>query len=372
MNTDQLLQVRKDLHQIPELGFQEFKTQEYLLNVIKNMDQSNLEIEQWKTGIFVLVKGKNPSRTIGYRADMDGLPIQEQTGLPYTSIHPSNMHACGHDLHMTIALGVLDRLAHNPIEENVLIVFQPAEEGPGGAEPILASKLLDKWQLDMIFALHIAPELPVGTISCRSGILFANTSELYLDFTGKGGHAAYPHLTKDMIVTASAFVTQLQQIISRRVDPLDSGVITIGKMTAGSVQNIIAETARLEGTIRTLKPETMNQIKNQLEQFIKGFEISADCKIDVDYGGANYYQVENTDRYVKQFSNVVTSLGYSYIDANPAMTGEDFGYFLKEYPGFMFWLGVDSAYGLHHSMLNPKEGAIEVGVNSVVEMIRSL
>lgn len=210
---------------------------------------------------FCSSKRKKSSRTIGYRADMDGLPIQEQTGLPYTSIHPSNMHACGHDLHMTIALGVLDRLAHNPIEENVLIVFQPAEEGPGGAEPILASKLLDKWQLDMIFALHIAPELPVGTISCRSGILFANTSELYLDFTGKGGHAAYPHLTKDMIVTASAFVTQLQQIISRRVDPLDSGVITIGKMTAGSVQNIIAETARLEGTIRTLKPETMNQIK---------------------------------------------------------------------------------------------------------------
>ncbi|WP_163536662.1 N-acetyldiaminopimelate deacetylase [Gracilibacillus sp. YIM 98692] len=371
MDNQQLIKIRRELHQIPELGFQEYKTQKYLLNIIDKMDQRHIHVTTWHTGIFVFVKGKNPSKTIGYRTDIDGLPIVEETDFSFSSLHEKHMHACGHDLHMTIALGALDEISRQPIEDNVLFIFQPAEEGPGGARPILESEAFQQWNLDCIFALHIAPELPVGTVSSRTGILFANTSELFLDLKGKGGHAAYPHLTKDMIVTASSFVTQMQQIISRKLDPLDSGVITIGKMTAGSVQNIIAEKARLEGTIRTLQPETMEIIKGELERLIEGFQYSNDCQITVDYG-ANYYQVQNDKKYVDRFKEIVEANNITFIEANAAMTGEDFGYFLKEIPGFMFWLGVESPYGLHHSKLKPKEEAIDVGVKAVTSMIKHM
>ncbi|GAE91817.1 N-acetyl-L,L-diaminopimelate deacetylase [Gracilibacillus boraciitolerans JCM 21714] len=220
MRNDELVSIRRKLHQIPERGFQEYKTQSFLIETIENMNRANIEITKWETGLFVFVNGKNSNRTIAFRTDIDGLPIKEETDLSFKSEHPENMHACGHDLHMTIALGALDMISANPINDNVLFIFQPAEEGPGGAAPMLASNTFKQWQIDSIFALHIAPELPVGTVSSREGLLFANTSELFIDFTGKGGHAAYPHLTKDMIVTASSFVTQLQQIISRKIDLL--------------------------------------------------------------------------------------------------------------------------------------------------------
>ncbi|MFC4404731.1 N-acetyldiaminopimelate deacetylase [Gracilibacillus xinjiangensis] len=371
MNKEQLIKIRRDLHKIPETGFKEHKTQEYLIKTIEQLNHTNVHVTKWKTGLFVFVEGVNPKRTIGYRTDIDGLPIVEETGLPFASVHKEYMHACGHDFHMTIALGALSDIASKPIDDNVLFIFQPAEEGPGGAEPILRSETFKQWNLDMIFALHIAPELPVGTVSSREGILFANTSELFIDFIGKGGHAAYPHLTKDMIVTASSFVTQLQQIISRKVDPLDSGVITIGKMTAGTVQNIIAEKARLEGTIRTLRPETMSIIKAELERYIKGFQYTYDCNITVDYGSM-YYQVYNDGHCVDKFRKIMDSIGVNYLEANAAMTGEDFGYFLKDIPGFMFWLGVDSEYGLHNSHLNPNEDAIAVGVEAVTKTIRRM
>ncbi|SER97919.1 N-acetyldiaminopimelate deacetylase [Gracilibacillus ureilyticus] len=371
MNKEELIKIRRDLHQIPELGFREFKTQEYLLATIMQMNRTNIHITKWETGLFVFVKGLNPKRTIAYRTDIDGLPIVEETGLPFGSVHRENMHACGHDLHMTIALGALDEISSNPINDNVLFIFQPAEEGPGGAEPILKSDTFKQWEIDKIFALHIAPELPVGTVSSREGILFANTSELFIDFKGKGGHAAYPHLTRDMIVTASTFVTQLQHIISRKVDPLDSGVITIGKMTAGTVQNIIAEKARLEGTIRTLQPETMSIIKTELENMIAGFQIAYDCEITTDYGSM-YYQVYNHGQCVSEFREIMKDAGIHYTEANSAMTGEDFGYFLKDTPGFMFWLGVESDYGLHHSKLNPNEDAIIVGVKAVTDTLRKM
>ncbi|WP_077622178.1 N-acetyldiaminopimelate deacetylase [Sediminibacillus massiliensis] len=366
-----LNKIRRDLHQIPELGFKEWKTQEYLLGKIQEMPQQHLSMKTWKTGIAVKVAGTNPEKTIGFRADIDGLPIKEDTGYSFASRHEGRMHACGHDFHMTIALGVLHLLSQSPAEDNVLFIFQPAEEGPGGALPMLDTDIFKEWRPDVIFALHVAPELPVGTVSTRKGLLFANTSELFIDFHGKGGHAAYPHLTKDMVVAASSFVTQLQQIVSRRIDPLESAVVTIGKVTGGFVQNVIAENARLEGTIRTLQPETIDTVKEEIERIAKGFEISNDCSIEIDYG-SNYYQVFNEASYVDKFKEIVKNEGINWQDAAPAMTGEDFGYMLKEIPGFMFWLGVDSDYGLHHSRLDPKEEALQVGVLVVEKSIRSL
>lgn len=192
METSPFAAIRRDLHKIPEIGFQEFKTQEYLLNYITKLALERMEIETWRTGIFVKIKGRNPRKIIGYRADIDGLPIKEETGLPFTSNHEDYMHACGHDFHMSIGLGVLTYFVENPIDDDLLFIFQPAEEGPGGAEPMLKSETMKKWKPDMILALHIAPEYPVGTIAVKEGLLFANTSELFIDLKGKGGHRDLP------------------------------------------------------------------------------------------------------------------------------------------------------------------------------------
>lgn len=172
------IKIRRDLHKIPELGFREFKTQAYLLEYLHQLPEGRMEIKTWKTGAFVKIKGNDPQKTIGYRADIDGLPITEETGLQFKSIHEGNMHACGHDFHMSIALGLITYFVNNPIKDNLLFLFQPAEEGPGGAEPMLQTDIMKEWKPDMIVALHIAPEYPVGTIATREGLLFANTSEL--------------------------------------------------------------------------------------------------------------------------------------------------------------------------------------------------
>lgn len=269
---NEFIAIRRELHQIPETGYKELKTQAYLLDYISKLPSGHLEVKKWRTGILVLVKGTNPEKTIGYRTDIDALPITEETELPFASKHPGNMHACGHDLHMSIALGVLTHFASKPAKDNLLFVFQPAEEGPGGAKPIMESTEFAEWRPDSIYGLHIAPEYKVGEIAIKPGLLFANTSELFISFKGKGGHAAYPHLANDMVVAASAFVGQMQTIISRNIDPMDSAVITIGRIHGGEIQNVIAETAYLDGTIRTLSPETMEIVWTRLKQLAKGWE----------------------------------------------------------------------------------------------------
>jgi len=369
VGTEHLIKIRRDLHRIPEIGFQEFKTQQYLLNLLKQFPEDRLEIKTWKTGIFALVKGLNPRKTIGYRADIDGLPITEETDYDFQSEHPGFMHACGHDFHMTIAIGILTYFVQNPISDHVLFLFQPAEEGPGGAEPMLNSDIAKEWKPDIITALHIAPELPVGTIATKPGLLFANTSELFIDLKGKGGHAAYPHSTNDMVVAACSLVTQLQTIVARNIDPLDSAVITVGKITGGTVQNIIAENARLEGTIRTLSVESMEKVKERIEAIVKGVEIGYSCKATIDYGSM-YHQVDNDEMLTREFMQYISEqTSYVVRECSEAMTGEDFGYMVDQISGFMFWLGVGSPYGLHHAKLQPDESAIEVAVDIMCKYI---
>lgn len=366
---DRFVQIRRELHRIPEPGFQEFKTQQYLLDYIGGLPQQRLEVRRWKTGILVNVKGLAPKRRFGYRADMDGLPIAEETSYPFRSEHPGFMHACGHDMHMAIALGILTHFAEHPINDDLTFIFQPAEEGPGGAQPMLASDELRDWMPDTIFALHIAPEYPVGSIAVKPGILFANTSELFIDLIGKGGHAAFPHLANDMVVAASQLVGQLQTIVARSVNPLDSAVVTIGKIEGGTKQNIIAETARLEGTIRTLSADTMTLVKSRIEQLLQGIEAGFGCRAEIDYG-ANYRQVYNEETVTREFMDWLRLDGkMQLIECSEAMTGEDFGYFLERIPGFMFWLGVDTPYGLHHAKIEPNEEAIGHAIDTMTRYI---
>lgn len=356
-----LITIRRELHRIPEIGFQEFKTQQYLLERIRSMPQERLEIAEWKTGIAVKVRGLSANKLLAWRTDIDGLPIEEATGLSYDSVHKGFMHACGHDIHMANAIGLLERLIKEPIQQDVLILFQPAEEGPGGALPFrewLKAERPDFWP-DEIYAMHIAPELPVGTVSTKPGQLFANTSELFIDLQGKGGHAAFPHLTEDMAVAGASLLMQLQTIVSRNINPMDSAVLTIGKFTAGTVQNIIAENARLEGTIRTLNNESMLKMKERIESICKAVEIGSNCRITIDYGAA-YREVDNNEQLAERFLDFAEGAdGITPVRADAAMTGEDFGYFTELIPGMMFWAGVGSDFGLHHARLNPDERILE-------------
>lgn len=362
-------QIRRDLHRIPEPGFQEFKTQQYLLDYIATLPQQHLEIRTWRTGILVYIHGSAPKRRFGYRADMDGLPIVEQTSYDFQSEHEGYMHACGHDLHMTIGLGVVTHFATTQMTDDLVVIFQPAEEGPGGAKPMLASAELADWMPDQMIGLHVAPEYPVGTIATRAGILFANTSELFIDLIGTGGHAAYPHKANDMVVAGCQLVGQLQTIIARNINPLDSAVVTIGKVEGGTKQNIIAERARLEGTIRTLSADTMIAVKSRIEALVKGIEAGFECQAEIDWG-SNYLQVFNEATLTHEFMGWVEQRSdVNLVECTEAMTGEDFGYFLEAIPGFMFWLGVDTPYGLHHAKLEPSEDAIEVAITTITDYL---
>ncbi|SDC28453.1 N-acetyldiaminopimelate deacetylase [Melghirimyces thermohalophilus] len=361
--------IRRDLHRIPELGFAEFKTQKYLLDYLSRLPQDRLEIKTWRTGVLVKVKGTQPTRILGYRTDIDGLPIHEETEYEFRSEHPGQMHACGHDFHMAIALGILTHFVNHPVRDDLLFIFQPAEEGPGGALPMLKSEEFQQWRPEVLFGLHIGPDYPVGTIATRPGILFANTSELYIDLVGTDGHASLPHRANDMVIAASQLAMQLQTIISRNIDPLDSAILTLGKVTIGTKQNIIPGNARLEGTIRTLSMESMERIKKRIRALVRGIEEGFACEAHIDWG-ANYCQVENEKNLTREFIDWARrETDVQVVECREAMAGEDFGYFLREIPGWMFWLGVDSPHGLHHPQIDPKEEAIPVAIDLMIRWL---
>lgn len=369
-----LVTIRQTLHTIPEVGFQERKTQAYLLELIHSLPQQHIDVVTWRTGIVVKVRGYACTKVIGWRADMDGLPINEQTEAAYASTHDGFMHACGHDCHMTVAIGLLKRLVEEQPKNDTIIYFQPAEENPGGAEPMLAWLKEERQDLlpDVIFALHVAPEYPVGTIATKPGLLFANTSELYIDITSVGGHAAFPHQTKDASIITATLLLQLQTIVARNVNPLDSAVVTIGKMASGTVQNVISGAARLEGTIRTTTPEAMYDIKARIEAICAGIATGFDCDVAIDYG-SSYYEVNNTPMYAEAILQFAEQHDGTVAYKCPAaMTGEDFGYFLKEIPGALFWTGANTSYGLHHAKMLPDDALLDVNVRFVYAFLISL
>lgn len=376
LTSAQLIKIRRDLHQIPELALHEYHTQKYLLQVIGNFNQKYIEIRtcpELPTAILVRVSGKKPQKTIGYRADIDGLPILEQTGLPFASHNQGQMHACGHDIHMTVALGILAYFCEHQPQDNLLFFFQPAEESESGAKKAYEAGIFTgKWRPDEFFALHDTPDLPTGTIGCRLGTLFAGTTEINIDLYGKDGHAAYPQQANDMVVAAAALIEQIQTIISRSIDPIAGGVITIGKVRAGTVRNAIAGHAHLEGTIRGLTQKMIKKIDQRLREITQGIAHSYNAKVDLQLNQGGYWPVENDPQITSEFINYMKeNPQINYQEMQPAMTGEDFGYLLAQIPGTMFWLGVDDNSQLHSATFNPHEEAIEVGIKAVVGFLKS-
>ena len=374
LKEDDLITIRRHLHQIPEVALEEVETHAFLMQVIGMMDQKFLKILEPKelpTAILVRVQGSDPSRTIGYRTDIDGLPVDEKTGLPYASQHPGKMHACGHDMHMTVALGVLDYFASHQPKDNLVFFFQPAEESEAGGRRAYELGLFEgEWRPDEFYGLHVNPKMQTGVIGCRMGTLFAGTTEVNIDVIGKGGHAAFPQDAKDAVVAASALVMQVQTIISRSINPIESGVITLGKFEAGTIRNVIADHARLEGTIRGLTQVMIEKIKERVQEICEGIERSFEVEVRLGLNQGGYFPVENDPVLTKRFIRFMKeNPDVVYEEVPPAMTGEDFGYLLHQFPGTMFWLGVDGGAQLHESSMSPKEGAIQKGITAITEFL---
>lgn len=374
LKEDDLITIRRHLHQIPEVALEEVETHAFLMQVIGMMDQKFLKILEPKelpTAILVRVQGSDPSRTIGYRTDIDGLPVDEKTGLPYASQHPGKMHACGHDMHMTVALGVLDYFASHQPKDNLVFFFQPAEESEAGGKRAYELGLFEgEWRPDEFYGLHVNPKMQTGVIGCRMGTLFAGTTEVNIDVIGKGGHAAFPQDAKDAVVAASALVMQVQTIISRSINPIESGVITLGKFEAGTIRNVIADHARLEGTIRGLTQVMIEKIKERVQEICEGIERSFEVEVRLGLNQGGYFPVENDPVLTKRFIRFMQeNPDVVYEEVPPAMTGEDFGYLLHQFPGTMFWLGVDGGAQLHESFMSPKEGAIQKGITAITEFL---
>ncbi|EEJ72221.1 N-acetyldiaminopimelate deacetylase [Lactobacillus ultunensis] len=371
LSEDELIQIRRHLHEIPELALHEQETHDYLLEIIKGFKQDYLTIEVPKelpTAILVLIKGRNPQRTIGYRTDIDALRVEEKTNLPYSSKHPGVMHACGHDIHMTVALGLLNYFSEKQPQDNLLFFFQPAEESESGGKQAYEKGVLQgKFKPDEFYGLHDNPELPAGAIGCRMGTLFAGTTEVNIDLWGKGGHAAFPQNANDTVVAAASLIMQIQTIISRSIDPIQSGVITLGKIEAGTIRNVIAGHARIEGTIRGLTQKMILHIDHRLKDVCEGIARSYNMKVKLDLNQGGYWPVENNPKLTKNFiSYMKNNPKVNFIETAPKMTGEDFGFLLAKFPGTMFWLGVgDPGAQLHSATLKPDEKSVQRGIDAI-------
>jgi len=359
-----LIELRRALHQIPEIGLEEHQTQAFLLSAINRLPQAKLTIKKWRTGIVVKVSGSAPDKTIGWRTDIDGLPMTEETGLPFESIHEGRMHACGHDIHMAVALGLLDYCVHTELKNDILFIFQPAEENVAGGKLMFDSGVVDAWLPDEIYALHVAPWLPAGTVSTKAGPLFAGDATLNIQFRGADGHGGHPHEANDMIIAVTAFIQQVQTILSRNVNPMDEAVITFGELHAGKAENIITGEAQLKGTARALKPAVHDMIEQRMREIGDGIANSFQCRVNVGFDRIGYEPVVNHPDLTEQFIRFVAEeRKHPFILSEPNMTCEDFGYWLTKIPGTMFWLGVDSPYGLHNSRMAPDERSIQQAVD---------
>jgi len=373
----QLVEWRRWLHQHPELAFKEHLSAEFITKKLQEWG-INHQTGIAKTGIVAIVEGENPGKAIGIRADMDALPIFEENEIPYRSQHPGKMHACGHDGHVAIALGTAYYLSQHPeqFSGTVKFIFQPAEEGPGGAKPMIAAGVLENPAVDAIIGLHLWNNLPLGTVGVRSGPLMAATEFFRCHIQGKGGHGAMPHQTVDSILVAAQIVQALQTIVARNVNPLESAVVTVGELHAGKALNVIADSAHLSGTVRYFNPELGEMIPKRIEQIIAGVCHSHGASYELDYQKL-YPPVINHPaiaQLVRSVCSNVVETPAGIVPECQTMGGEDMSFFLEKVPGCYFFLGganlsQNLAYPHHHPRFNFDETALSLGVEIFVRCV---
>ena len=350
-----LEEIYKQLHSHPELGRQEYETQALILKELAEMGIEARKIAD--TGVLGIIRGGKPGKTVAFRADMDALPVEEIADVPYKSQNPGVMHACGHDSHVTILLGLAKIMSTKKadLSGNIKLFFQPDEEGKGGAKRMIEEGCMENPKVDAVFYSHCGSGCETGTTYSRFGSVNAASNTFTVTFRGKGTHGASPHTGTDVIVAASNAVMALQTIASRRVGPTDSIVVTVGQFQAGSAPNILPETATIKGMIRTLNPKTREQAKNDFRQIINGVAATMNVEADILLGDG-YCASVNDDEMVKLTRAAATKvLGEENVrtSAAPSLGTEDFGYFLQEAPGCYFIYGATKPGTTNKPLHNP-------------------
>ena len=377
---DEMIQIRRFLHEHPELSFKEEKTAQYIADFYKGKDvdvQTNVGNGY---GIIVTIVGGKPGKTIGLRADFDALPIVEETPVPFKSKNEGVMHACGHDGHTAYLLVLADCLIQlkSELSGTIKIIHQHAEEvPPGGAKSIVESGLLD--DLDEVYGIHLLPIAPAGMVGYNKGYVFNGRAYMKLKIQGRGGHGSSPHLANDAIVAGAHFVTAVQTIISRRLSPFDIGVITIGSFDGAGTFNVIKDSVELEGDIRYMTVETKETIEREVKRLVKGleeeFDVSCELTYTPDYPPL-YNNPELTEKVAEALKNANVKEITEVKEVPPMAPSEDFAYYAEKFPACFFYIGctpkgVEKPYFNHHPKFDIDEDALLVAAKAVGQVVCS-
>jgi hippurate hydrolase len=368
---------RRELHQHPELLYDTHFTSAFVADRLREFGCDEVATGLGRTGVVGVIRGRKPAseagdiKVIGLRADMDALPIEEATGLPYASKTPGKMHACGHDGHTAMLLGAARYLSETRnFAGDAVVIFQPAEEGGAGAAAMIKDGLMDRFGIEQVYGMHNGPGYPIGTFALRPGPIMAATDALDIRIEGLGGHAARPHLCIDSVMVGAQLITALQSIVARSVDPLESAVISICEFHAGNARNVIPQTAELKGTIRTLTAEVRELVEKRIREVVAGMALSTGAKIDVVYERG--YPVTVNHAAQTEIASAIASdvAGAANVrDMVPLMGAEDFSFMLNERPGAFIFIGNGDSAGLHHPAYNFNDDAIVYGTSYWIKLV---
>ncbi|MGI5937081.1 MAG: M20 metallopeptidase family protein, partial [Oscillospiraceae bacterium] len=356
-------QLRQDLHRMPETAFEEHSTQAYIINELKRYSPDSIQTLAG-TGVKAVFYASGAETTIAFRADMDGLQIEELTESAYMSEHPGKMHACGHDGHMTVLL-LLAKLIHlhrKQLKTNVVLLFQPAEEGGGGAKKMIAEGALRNPDVDRIYCLHVWPSVEKGKIGVRWGPMMARTTEFDIIVHGVSAHGASPQMGVDAVVVAAEFILMLQTAITRNLDPHQDALLTIGRIQGGVARNIIADKVIMNATLRVFSTEVFENLTARIQAMADGLSLATGARFEVETK-MQYPRVDNPRYMVEDFYNYVNMEDVVLVE--PVMAAEDFSCYQEEVPGLFFFLGVGGGKNkrpLHSSLFDFDEDALLYGV----------
>ena len=366
--SDWIISIRRELHEHPELMYEEFKTSELIRRELDKLEIS-YKHPIAETGVLASI-GNGNGPCVALRADMDALPIHEETDVSFKSKIDGKMHACGHDCHVSMLLGAAKLLKgkEDQINGTVKLLFQPAEEGGAGGKLMREEGALKNPDVERIFGLHVWPQMPSGQIGSREGTFLAATSSLNLTVKGVGGHAAVPQLTKDPVLTSARIITNLQSIVSRELDPLDSGVVSITVINGGNASNVIPSDVIVKGTLRSLTMDGLRELQKRVKEIAEGIAQTHGCEAIVEYVGNDYPPTVNDSDMWKFAKGIgIELLGNENVsDLDAVMGGEDFAYYTEKVKGCFVVLGmnnpdIDATYSVHHPMFKADEDALHIG-----------
>jgi len=370
---------RRELHAHPELMYEVHRTADFVAAKLREFGCDEVATGIGRTGVVGRIKGRKPAqgdgiKAVALRADMDALPIEEETGAPYRSTVPGRMHACGHDGHTAMLLGAARYLAETRnFAGDAVMVFQPAEEGGAGAAAMLDDGLVDKYGIEEIYGMHNAPGMAVGTFALRAGPAMASTDHVDIEIEGIGGHAAAPHKTIDPVLAGSQLIVALQSIVSRSADPLESVVISICQFKAGDARNVIPQTATLIGTVRTLTPQMRDLVEKRIREVAAGIATLTGAKIAVQYRRGYPVLVNHAGQteIAAQVADEVAGRERVSRDMPPLMGAEDFAFMLQARPGAFIFLGNGDSAGWHHPAFDFNDEAAVFGTSYWVRLVET-